>query len=180
VSSNAFLRFIADAFEVRLFSKIKNSRKNYGYRSRGSWSAVNAGCRQTMQKSSSCLPWNEEEQMMKEKKKSGDRRAKLFVQRSDDEIEVAQRARVEGILSLVSSTSGSKLMDLVNGDFNAAINIRRCVKLTTRHKKHTRCNFVGSLSSSKYTKRNGNRSQAAGQKKLGCVTEWVLAYPPWS
>jgi len=42
-------------------------------------------------------------------------------------------ARVLAILALVSSTRGNKRMEFVTRGFNAAINIRRCVVLKTRH-----------------------------------------------
>jgi len=46
VSSDDFSWFVADAFEVRKFSKIRNPREIYGHGSRGSWRLGVAGCRQ--------------------------------------------------------------------------------------------------------------------------------------
>jgi hypothetical protein len=44
-----------------------------------------------------------------------------------------RRAKVRGLLALVSTTNdGKKRVDFVNRDFNAAINIRRCAVLETR------------------------------------------------
>jgi len=55
-----------------------------------------------------------------------------------------RRAKVRGLLASVSTTSdGTKRMEFVNRDFNAAINIRRCAMLETRPPALTRVNFVG-------------------------------------
>jgi hypothetical protein len=60
------------------------------------------------------------------------------------EEQMERRAKVRGLLALVSTTNhGKKRMDFVNRDFNAAINIRRCAVLETRPPEWTRENFVG-------------------------------------
>jgi hypothetical protein len=44
-----------------------------------------------------------------------------------------RRAKVRGLLALVSTTSdGKKRMEFVNRDLDAAINIRRCAVLENR------------------------------------------------
>jgi hypothetical protein len=44
-----------------------------------------------------------------------------------------RRAKVRGLLALVSTTNdGKKRMGFVNRDFNAAMNIRRCAVLENR------------------------------------------------
>jgi len=48
------------------------------------------------------------------------------------EEQMESRAKVRGLLALVSTTSdGKKRMEFVNRDFNAAISIRRCTVLET-------------------------------------------------
>jgi hypothetical protein len=79
-------------------------------------------------------------------------------QRSPEDIEkygplteeqMETRAKVRGLLALVSTTSdGKKRMEFVNRDFNAAINIRRCAVLESRPPALTRENFVGATSQS--------------------------------
>jgi len=46
---------VADAFEVRKFSKIRNPREIYGHGSRGSWRLGVAGCRQKKKRKNPCL-----------------------------------------------------------------------------------------------------------------------------
>jgi len=63
-------------------------------------------------------------------------------QRSPEEIakygplteeQMERRAKVRGLLALVSTTSdGKKRMEFVNRDLDAAINIRRCAVLENR------------------------------------------------
>jgi len=49
------------------------------------------------------------------------------------EEQMERRAKVRGLLGLVSTTSdGTKHMEFVNRDFIAAINIRKCAVLETR------------------------------------------------
>jgi hypothetical protein len=49
------------------------------------------------------------------------------------EEQIERRAKVRGPLALVSTTNdGTKRMEFVNRDFNAAINISRCAALETR------------------------------------------------
>jgi len=79
-------------------------------------------------------------------------------QRSPEDIEkygplteeqMETRAKVRGLLALVSTTSdGKKRMEFVNRDFNAAINIRRCAVLESRPPALTRENFVRTTSQS--------------------------------
>ena len=79
-------------------------------------------------------------------------------QRSPEDIEkygplteeqMETRAKVRGLLALVSTTSdGKKRMEFVNRDFNAAINIRRCAVLESRPPALTRENFVVATSQS--------------------------------
>jgi len=47
------------------------------------------------------------------------------------------------MLPVVRSTGGNKHIELVDRDFNAAINIRRLVALKTRPAALTRSNFAG-------------------------------------
>jgi len=53
------------------------------------------------------------------------------------------RAKVPGLLALVSTSGGKKRMEFMNLDFNAAINIRRSAILKTGPAELTRANFVG-------------------------------------
>jgi len=49
------------------------------------------------------------------------------------EEQMERRAKLRGLLALVSTTNdGKKRMEFANRDFNAAINIRRCAVLETR------------------------------------------------
>jgi len=64
--------------------------------------------------------------MKKKTKKRRDRRARVFARRNDDEVVLAQRARVRVLLALVSANGGNKRMEFVNRDFHAATSIRRC------------------------------------------------------
>jgi hypothetical protein len=58
--------------------------------------------------------------------------------------QMERRARLRGLLALVSTTNdGKKRMEFVNRDFNAAVNIRRCAVLETRPPELTWENFVG-------------------------------------
>jgi len=60
------------------------------------------------------------------------------------EEQMERRAKVRRPLALVSTTNdGTKRMEFVNRDFNAAINIRRCAALETRPPELTRMNFIG-------------------------------------
>ena len=60
------------------------------------------------------------------------------------EEQMERRAKVRGLLALVSTTpNGTKRMDFVNRDFITAINIRRCAVLENRPPEMTRENFVG-------------------------------------
>ena len=60
------------------------------------------------------------------------------------EEQMERRAKVRGLLALVSTTSdGKKRMDFVNRDFNAAINIRRLAVLEKRPPEWTGENFIG-------------------------------------
>jgi hypothetical protein len=59
------------------------------------------------------------------------------------EEQMERRAKVRGLLALVSTINGKKRMEFVNRDFNAAINIRRCAVPEERPSKKTRVNFVG-------------------------------------
>jgi import inner membrane translocase subunit TIM8 len=58
---------------------------------------------------------------------------------------MALRARVRGLLALMSSTSGDKRMKFVNRDFSPAIHIRRRAVLTTRPAELTGANLVRQL-----------------------------------
>jgi hypothetical protein len=60
------------------------------------------------------------------------------------EEQMERRAKVRGLLALVSTTNdGKKRMEFVNLDFNAAINVRRCAVLESRPPEWTRKNFFG-------------------------------------
>jgi len=48
------------------------------------------------------------------------------------EEQTERRAKVRGLLALVSTTNGKNRMEFVNRDFNAAMNIRRCAVLENR------------------------------------------------
>jgi hypothetical protein len=54
-----------------------------------------------------------------------------------------RRAKVRGLLPLVSTINGTKRMEFVNRDLNAAINVRRCAVLEKRPPESTRMNFIG-------------------------------------
>jgi len=100
-------------------------------------------------------------------------------QRSPEEIakyrplteeQMERRAKVRGLLALVSTTSdGKKRMESVNRDFNAAINIRKCAVLEKRPPEWTRENFIGQpLKVELYEKKLeavvGGRSQKTGRR----------------
>jgi hypothetical protein len=60
------------------------------------------------------------------------------------EEQMKRRAKVRGLLALVSpTTNGKKHMEFVNRDFNAAINIRKCALLEKRPPQLSRENFLG-------------------------------------
>jgi len=59
------------------------------------------------------------------------------------EEQMEKRAKVRGLLALVSTINGKKRMEFVNREFNAATNIRRCAVPEERPSKMTRVNFVG-------------------------------------
>jgi hypothetical protein len=59
------------------------------------------------------------------------------------EEQMERRAKIRGLLALVSaSPNGTKRMEFVNRDFNAAIKIRRCAVLEKRPPALTRENFI--------------------------------------
>jgi len=68
------------------------------------------------------------------------------------EEQMERTAKVRGLLTLVSTTTGRKRVKFVNREFNAAINIRRCAVLEIRPPELTRVNFWENLSN--YTRRN--------------------------
>jgi len=86
------------------------------------------------------------------------------------EEQMERRAKVRGLLALVSTTNdGKKRMEFVNRDFNAAINIRRCAMLEKRPPEWTRENFVGQpLKVELYEKKLeavvGGRSKKTGKR----------------
>jgi len=54
-----------------------------------------------------------------------------------------RRAKVRGLLALVSTTpNGKKRMEFMNRDFNAAINIRKYALMENRPPELTRENFI--------------------------------------
>jgi hypothetical protein len=111
----------------------------------GILSAVIAGFDAARTKNaSSRRPASEEEQVAK-KEKNGDRRGTVFVEWNDDETVAEQRARVLRTLGVMRSGIGSKRMELVSRDLNAATNIRRCVVLKTRPEQLTRSNAMWQL-----------------------------------
>jgi len=81
-----------------------------------------------------------------------------------------RRAKVRGLLALVSTTNDSKKrMEFVNRDFNAAIDIRKCAVLEQRHPELTRGDFVGQpLKVELYEKKMeavvGGRSKQTGRR----------------
>jgi len=100
-------------------------------------------------------------------------------QRSHEEIanygplmgeQMDKRAKVRGLLALVSATKdGKKRMVLVNRDFNAATNVKRCTVTERRPPESTRENFVRqSLKVELYEKQLeavvGDRSEKAGRR----------------
>jgi len=54
-----------------------------------------------------------------------------------------RKANVRGLLALVSTTNGKKLMRFLYRDLKAAINIRACAVLENRPPELTRENFTG-------------------------------------
>jgi hypothetical protein len=85
-----------------------------------------------------------------------------------------RRARVRGLLALVSTTTkGKKRMEFVNRGFNAAINVRKCAVLEKRPPELARENFVGqSLKVELYEKKLepgvGGRSKQAARRLHNC------------
>ena len=86
------------------------------------------------------------------------------------EEQMERRAKVRGLLALVSTTNdGKKRMEFVNREFNAAMNIRRCAVLEKRPPESTRGNFVGQpLEVELYEKKleavMGGRSRKTGRR----------------
>jgi hypothetical protein len=86
------------------------------------------------------------------------------------EEQMERRAKVRGLLALVSTTiDGKKLMEFVNWNFNAAISTSRCAVLEERPRRCTRVNFVGqSLQVELYETRLeavvGGRSNKTGRR----------------
>jgi len=80
---------------------------------------------------------------------------------------MAQRARVRDLLSLMSSCSGKKRVEIVNADFDSAINIRRCALMKTRPAELTRSNDVGELLKAEVYKQKLKPIPGASQKTLG-------------
>jgi hypothetical protein len=67
----------------------------------------------------------------------GYRREIVPGRRDDDETSVERRARLRGLLAVVSTISGTAGMDFVKRDSNAAISIRRYAVLKTRPEQLT-------------------------------------------
>jgi len=86
------------------------------------------------------------------------------------EEQMERRAKVRGLLALVSTTpNGKKRMEFVNRDFNAAINIRRCAVMEKRPPELTSENFVGQslkveLYEKKFEPAVGGRSRRTGRR----------------
>jgi hypothetical protein len=86
------------------------------------------------------------------------------------EEQMERRAKVRGLLALVSTTNdGKKRMEFVNWNFNAAISTSRCAVLEERPRRCTRVNFVGqSLQVELYETRLeavvGGRSNKTGRR----------------
>jgi len=80
------------------------------------------------------------------------------------------RAKVRGLLALVSTTNdGKKRMEFVNRDFHAAINIRRYAVLENKPPEWTRRTFVGQplkveLYEKKFEAVVGSRSKKTGRR----------------
>jgi len=80
------------------------------------------------------------------------------------------RAKVRGLLALVSTTNdGKKRMEFVNRDFHAAINIRRYAVLENKPPEWTRKTFVGQplkveLYEKKFEAVVGSRSKKTGRR----------------
>jgi len=70
------------------------------------------------------------------------RRFNVYARRNDDETMVAQRERVLGILTRMTSSILNARSELVNRDLNTAINTRRFSVLNTKPQELTRANFV--------------------------------------
>jgi len=66
---------------------------------------------------------------MMKKRKTGDKREKVLSRREGDDAVVVHRARIPGILAIVSSTSVDACKRLEHRDLNAAIRIRRYAEL---------------------------------------------------
>jgi hypothetical protein len=85
------------------------------------------------------------------------------------EEQMERRAKVRGLLALVSTTNdGKKRMEFVNRDFNAAINIRKCAVMEKRPPEMTRENFHGQplmveLHEKKLEAVEGGRSRKTGR-----------------
>ena len=81
-----------------------------------------------------------------------------------------RRAKVRGLLALVSTTSdGKKRMEFVQRDFNATMNIRRGAVLEKRPPERTRKNFIGQhlkvdLYEKKLEPAVGGRSKKTGRR----------------
>jgi len=71
------------------------------------------------------------------------------------EEQMERRAKVRGLLALVSTTTnGKKCMEFVNRDFNAAIYRRRCAVLERRPPETTRADLWGNLSKWNYMRKS--------------------------
>jgi len=59
------------------------------------------------------------------------------------EEQMQRRKKVRGLLALLITINGTKRMEFVNRDYNAAINVRKYAVLETRPPESTREDFVG-------------------------------------
>jgi len=89
---------------------------------------------------------------------------------------VSQSAQAAAIIALVSSTSVNKIMESLNRDLNAAIDIRRCAMLMPRLADLMRSSLFDQLLRLKLYKKELKRQQLACQKRLGGVCVRVNKY----
>jgi len=86
------------------------------------------------------------------------------------EEQLERKAKVQGLLVLVSTApNGTKCMEFVNRDFNAAINIRRCAVLEKRPPDWTQEDFIGQPLKVELYEKKWKQTLVAGPKKRGGV-----------
>lgn len=94
---------------------------------------------------------------------------------------MAQRARIRGLLTLTNSRTDNKRMELLNRDFQGAINIRRCAVLKTRPEDLTQSIFLRGqpFRVEVYKEKLRPIAEGRSRKARRRVQVGSYVYPPW-